>query len=260
MRHNFMFEDRYIFNFDEACETLLESTMSPHPTFPLKTGNDVLYCLLSLGYVTYDGVNHKFRYNYNDLSYVKTENSELVCEDLARILLNKIKLRYGTHMAINCPSSEYEDKIYETRNLFAKIFNLIDYTFLRYSYLLDKYNSEKSHLLDKLSRTRTGSRELSQEAEHSEESNKLSLYNDTPQTRDVVAGITGNQFVSDLTKGHDTNEGSNSSSGTDEYEETENWDNVPIMERLSEIEKKMSNLWQKWVKEFDDLFVEEVNY
>ena len=119
---------------------------------------------------------------------------------------------------------------------------------------------QKSHLTDKLSRVRSGSRELSQEAEHSEESNKLSLYNDTPQTDDVIATIESNQDVSDLTKGRDTNEGSNPSSETDEYEETETWDNATIMARLEEVEKKLSNLWKKWLNEFDGLFVEEVNY
>ncbi len=260
MIRNFMFEDRFIYSFDEACETFLLNTMSPHPTFPLKTGEDVLRGLLSIGYVGYNGLTHKFDTNYNELSFVSTENNELVCSDKARILLNKIKLRYGTHIALNCPSSSDDDKLSETRNLFKKIFNLIDYTYFKYSTLLEEYESQKSHLLDKLSRIRSGNRQLSQEAEHSEESNKLSLYNDTPQTTDVVATIEGNQYVSDLTKGRDTNEGTNSSSGTDEYEETETWDNVPIMARLEEIEKKLSNLWKKWLNEFDELFVEEVNY
>lgn len=260
MIRNFMFEDRFIYNFNEACEIFLINTVSPHPTFPLKTGEDVLKCLLLINYVGYDGLTHKFNANYNELSFVSTENSELVCSDKARILLNKLKLRYGTHIALNCPSSSDGDKLSGAKGLFERIFNIIDYTYFRYSTLLAEYESQKSHLLDKLSRVRSGSRELSQEAEHSEESNKLSLYNDTPQTTDVVATIESNQHVSDLTKGRDTNEGSNSSSGTDEYEETETWDNVPIMARLEEVEKKLSDLWKKWLNEFDGLFVEEVNY
>ena len=110
--------------------------------------------------------------------------------------------------------------------------------------------------MNKLERTRSGDRSISQEGETSDSS--VNLFNDTPQTTDVVATMEGNQYVSELNKG--SNSGTSSSSGTDEFEENESFDTMTIMAKLEEIERNFSMLWKKWLDEFDQLFIEEVNF
>ena len=139
---------------------------------------------------------------------------------------------------------------------FQKVLNKLDYTFQKYAYLLDAYEGQKSHLLDKLQRTRSGNRSMSQTGQNAE--NSVHIYNDSPQTTDVVATMEGNQFVSELNK--NSVAGSTASSGSDNFQEAETWDNATIMARLSEIEKQFSNVWKNWLNEFDELFIEEVNY
>ena len=70
--------------------------------------------------------------------------------------------------------------------------------------------------------------------------------------------MEGNQYVSELNKG--SNSGTSSSSGTDKFEENESFDTMTIMAKLEEIERNFSMLWKKWLDEFDQLFIEEVNF
>lgn len=254
--NNFMFEEKTAYTFDEVAEYLFDSlTMSPHPSFPLKN-DDVLYCLYPLGYVGYDGLNHKFINNNCDLSYITTENNELVCSATINTLLNKMLQRYEHHYAVICETTETSEMTAKVKAFFKKIFNVIDYTFVKYNLLLTSYESQKSHLLDKLQRTRSGNRSMSQSGQNAE--NSVHIYNDTPQTTDVVATMEGDQFASELNK--NSVAGSTASSGSDDFQEAETWDNATIMARLSEIEKQFSNVWMNWLNEFDELFIEEVNY
>lgn len=196
--------------------------------------------------------------NVYGLSFITLNGYNWEITELGLTCLNKLYLRYKDHFC--CDLEDENEKETKFKAFFFKLFNILDYSYNKYSKLLDLYNSQKEHLLDKLQRTRSGERSMSQEGENSNENNSLSLYNDTPQTTDVVATMEENQYVSELNKGHTTTEGSSSSSGSDEYEETESWDNTTIMARLDEIEKQYALVWRKWLNEFDGLFVEEVNY
>ena len=141
-----------------------------------------------------------------------------------------------------------------------KVINILDYTYVRYSTLLDLYENQKEHLLDKLQSSRSGSRSLAHNQASSNTQNSTSLYNDAPQTSDVIATISGNQYATDLTKGQVSDSGETHSTGSDTFSESESHDTLTIMGKLDEIEKQFSNVWKKWLNEFDELFIEEVNY
>lgn len=257
MSNRFMFSEKTLYTFSEACSVFLSYTMSPHPSFPFHERDDVLKCLLSIEYVVYDGLNHKFTKDYNGLSFIYAdEDTYLSCRENAVLLLNKLKLRYGEHFALVCDTDEQTEEVAKAKQLFTKIFNMLDYSFPKYDELLSLYASEKSHLLDQLGRTRSGSRSISQTGQNVE--NSKTIFNDTPQTSDVVATMEDNQHASELTKGQVA--GSSNSTGSDSFQEAELWDNATIMSRLSEIESKFTEIWKKWLDEFDQLFIEEVNY
>ena len=252
---NPIFEEKTLYTFDEVIEIFLVNTISPHPSFPLKSSEDVFKCLTLAGEMTYNGLNHTYSNDYS-ISFVQTIESELVCSQLAINLLNKLKLRYADHWAIMCNDDTNETKVANSKGLFRKIFNLMDYTFPKYSLLFELYENKRANMLDKLARTRSGSREISSEGETSD--NTINLFNDTPQTTDVIATIEGNQYVSELNKG--SNAGTSSSSGTDEFSEEEEFDTKTIMEKLDEIQRNYAQLWKSWLDEFDQLFIEEVNF
>lgn len=267
MMNNFMFNEKTIYSFNEVLDSILENTISPHPTFPLKNSEDALKCLGSAGFLVYNGLTHQFTDDYDKLSFISKDNGVLVCNENAITLLNKLKRRYGEHWAIMC-DGEPESIRGASNSLFTKVVNLLDYTFPKYSLLLNLYDSKKSNMLDKLGRTRSGSREVSSEGENSSEgetsNNTLNLFNDTPQTNDVVATITQNQYVSELNKssvsGTNSSSGSTSSSGTDEFSEEEEFDTKTIMEKLDEIQRNYEQIWKTWINDFDQLFIEEVNF
>ena len=254
----FNYKLQYLYTFGEVLDVLVSNTGGGNRTPINSTAiNEILGAMkmLPVGYTS----------NPYSLSFVVSVGENVFSvSDLAIVILNKLDLRYKDHY---CFASE--DEYTQTSDVnwqklcqkfMQKVFNILDYTFDRYNTLLGFYTEQKEHLLDGLSRSRSGSREISSEGEHSDTTDNISLFNDTPQTTDVVATIEGNQYVSELNKGQVSNEGSNSSSGSDEFEESELFDTKTIMAKLDEVEKQYSNVIKKWLNEFDELFIEEVNY
>ena len=300
--NNYMFEERTLYTYKEV----LKFIDNLNPDLQLNTDKIRIY-LDKIGMIIGSPPNNPTNWTDNySLSFF--ENNQV--KSNAVIIFQKIYARYKTHYAIMC--NKDDDVEEKSKNFLFKVFNTLDYTFVKYDTLLSLYESQKSHLLDKLGRTRTGERELatnvsgnqtasgtssgttsqtgaettSGSSASSSTKDTLDLHNDTPQTTDVVATMEGNQYVSDLRKIHEsgsesgqtsgtsnnTSQGSSSgqtsstetsqtaSTGTDEFTESEMWDTKTMMEKLDEIEKNFSNLIKKWLNEFDELFIEEVNY
>ena len=272
MNRNLFFQEKTLYTLKECQEALWGLT--PASSFPCKVSADISFPLYSCG--LWPEINA----NPYGLSFMKQSQSTYLAEDTALIFINKLVSRYQDHYAVICNDESEETLQAKSKELFTKVFNLLDYTFPKYSTLLGLYEAKKGNLLDKLGRTRAGTRQLSSTGSNSDQHygsgtdsstiNSVDLHNDTPQTTDVVATISGNQYVSDLKKGQTTssgtssdnytNTGSSSSNGTDQFEELENFDTMTIMAKLDEIEKQFSQLWRKWLDEFDQLFIEEVNF
>lgn len=309
--NNYMFEEHEFYTFLEVYKKL-QLSGNKVDYFTNILGCDIL-SRLGLIITTQSGGKVAVSNSLYDLSFIQeVENyySTNAFKGSSLPFLNKLLSRYKNHYAIDClKDDDIEEK---SKDFMIKLFNLLDYTFVKYDTLLSLYASEKSHLLDKLGRTRTGQRQLASNVSGNETTSgtssgttsqtgaettsgtssssstkdTLDLHNDTPQTTDVVATITENQYVSDLRKIHETgsesgqtggtsnntsqgtSSGQTSSTGTsqtastgsDEFTESEMWDTKTMMEKLDEIEKNFSNLIKKWLNEFDELFIEEVNY
>lgn len=250
-----MFEDKWNYTFLEVLQSILYEIHGNIPMSKTYISNMLQYVKLF--------PQSPITTNPFGLSFVELVEQAYAPTDLCVVFMNKLYSRYSDHYAIQTSedlSIRSADFVEFAKKFMIKVFNKLDYTYLKYSLLINNYESQKAHFLDKLERARSGSREVSQEGEHSDTTDNVNLYNDTPQTTDIVATIEGNQYVSELNKGQTKNEGDSSSSGSDEFEETETWDTMTIMARLDEIQKHFANLWEKWLNEFDELFVEEVNY
>lgn len=247
----FNYEVKYLYTFGEVLDVLVDATASgsrnPIDVYAIQE------ILLGMGML-----DANFSVNYYDLSFLSFDNNILVPTSLALTLIRKLDIRYKDHYCFSSPNDH--TNVDECRKFMQKVFNLLDYTYDRYSTILGFYTDEKAHLLDRLSRTRSGTRDISSEGEHSDTTDNISIFNDTPQTTDVIATIQQNQYASELNKGQVANQGSNSSSGSDEFEENELFDTKTIMAKLDEVEKQYSNVIKKWLDEFDELFIEEVNY
>lgn len=274
LKNSYMFQEQTAYSFEEVMNYLINETGQ----FAWGSPQGFIEILQNLGYLSSSSLSNTFALSF--ITIVSEPTSSYVIDANVVNLLGKIYKRYKDHYCFICKDEETLASHPESNKFMSKIINKVDYTFERYTTLLSGYASQKSHLLDKLGRTRAGTREMSNEIETSDErqnegensqtANALSLHNDTPQTTDVVATITGNQYVSDLRKDQDTTSGTSSdsstgsstssTSGSDEFSETETWDTMTVMAKLDEIEKHYSNIWLKWLNEFDELFIEEVNF
>ena len=125
--------------------------------------------------------------------------------------------------------SDYPDVQYKIRRFAAKLINLIQFTYPKYSVLLKAYDDERANLTAKLERITDGT--------------ATQRNNDTPQD--------GGDF-------DDDNHTSFISQG--KVDNTESWDSEPIIDRLDKISRLYHKVMEEWLDEFKDLFVEGGNY
>lgn len=123
----------------------------------------------------------------------------------------------------------YPDIQYKTRLFISKLFNLIRFTYPKYSAILKAYEDESANLTAKLERITDGT--------------ATQRNNDTPQDGGDFADDEHTSFISQ-----------------GKVDNTESWDSEPIIDRLDKISKLYHKVMEEWLDEFKDLFVEGGNY
>ena len=122
----------------------------------------------------------------------------------------------------------YPDILYKSRIFLGRLINIIEFTYPKYSAILKAYEDEKTHLLDKMEKTISGS--------------DTRRDNDTPQNGGTFDDDTHTSFISQ-----------------GEVSNTESWDDTPVIERLDKISKLYLQTMKSWCDEFNGLFIEEGN-
>ena len=144
------------------------------------------------------------------------------------------------------------------RNWADKFLSILQYTYPKYMTLLDIYDNNISKLMDKLKTTHAVARNTARHENYDTDVSGKNLYNDAPQTTDVIATIEGNQYVSDISKSeaHTDNVGDISEAVQDTG--TTETDSMTIMGKIKEIQDEYQMTLKKWTDEFTGLFIEEV--
>ena len=158
-------------------------------------------------------------------------------DDTSNDLLNLIVERYWDEYIFESEEeyifeddpANYPDFQYKVRRFIAKMFNIIQFTYPKYSAILKAYDDERANLTAKLEKVIAG--------------NATTRNNDTPQD--------GGDFSDD---GHT----SYISQGT--IDNTESWDSEPIIDRLDKLSKLYHNVMEEWLNEFKDMFIDGGNY
>lgn len=125
--------------------------------------------------------------------------------------------------------SGYPDIQFKTRLFISKLFNLIRFTYPKYSVLLKAYSDEAANLTAKLERITDGT--------------ATQRNNDTPQDG---GDFDDDEHTSFISQG--------------KVDNTESWDSEPIIDRLDKISRLYHKVMEEWLDEFKDLFVEGGNY
>lgn len=122
----------------------------------------------------------------------------------------------------------YPDILFKTRRFLGKVIDLIEYTYPKYAAILSSYDTEKTHLLDQMNKSISGS--------------DTRRDNDTPQDGGDYSDDNHTSFIS---QGQVSNE--------------ESWDDTPVIERLDKISRLYEQTKKKWLDEFRGLFTEGGN-
>ena len=152
-------------------------------------------------------------------------------------LLNLIVERYWDEYALESEEeyvtgaalSGYPDIQEKVRKFVAKLFNIIRFTYPKYSTLLKAYEDQSASLTAKLQKTFDG--------------DVTTRNNDTPQDGGDFDDDSHTSFLS-----HGV------------VDNTEEWDNESMIERLEKIKNLYAKVMEQWLDEFKDLFVEGGNY
>ena len=125
--------------------------------------------------------------------------------------------------------SGYPDILYQTRLFVSKLFNLIRFTYPKYSVLLKAYEDEANSLTAKLEKITDGT--------------ATTRNNDTPQDG---GDFDDDEHTSFISQG--------------KVDNTESWDNESMIERLDKVNRLFAKVKEDWLNEFKDLFIEGGNY
>lgn len=113
----------------------------------------------------------------------------------------------------------------KAKDWFRKLISLMDSTYDKYKILIDSYEAQKTHMMDKVKR----------------EVSNNTRFNDTPQNS---GEFDDDPYTTNITQ----------------FASMESSDfNTPAY-RLKEIQDNLSNIWLEWLNEFSGLFIEELNY
>lgn len=208
--HNYWWNFKNILNYFIAKDTILEeasiSNVSPRDLY------------LDLDEIDLDGI-------YADL--IETKNNVEVVKQPIVDVFNLLQKRFANHYCFSTlEQTELAGEKGATEFL-IKLFNVIEYTYKKYSKIIDLYNENYATLMRQLeTTTESGSR-----------------FNDTPQQAEVSLSYEDNVYTTNLTK-------SKSVTSADS--------NTPIV-KIEEIMRNYRNILLEWLNEFDSLFVEEHN-
>lgn len=150
----------------------------------------------------------------------------------------------------------FEDILYKARRFFGKLWNIIEFTYPKYSTILSAYDTQKDHLLDKLQRIIDTDTSNTGTSNHDIGGNGTRRDNDTPQDGGDFDDDAHTSFISsDDHTGHDNR--TDNLAGT--LDTTESWNDTPIIERISKIDEKYQLVMKRWLDEFAGLFIEGGN-
>ena len=175
--------------------------------------------------------------SWSDILYdfITGEYAELTEEDEGHTYLKQpvfdifmlLQKRYYGHYVFKTRAEDDTEAIEQAWKWLKKLFNTIEYTYKKYSKIIQLYNENYNTLMRQLeNQTESGSR-----------------FNDTPQQKEVSLSFENNEYTTSLTKMKSV---SKSDSDT------------PI-NKIDEIIRNYRNILLIWLDEFDGLFVKEGN-
>ena len=152
--------------------------------------------------------------------------------------------RYETPSITATPAEILALKTRAVDDFVNALTNVLNFTYEKYSKILDAFDVTKTQLLAGITRTVTGSSSGSNSGK--------SVFNDTPQNENTGGVYSGDNYATTVT----SNSGESSASAS----ETTKDDSELLIDKLEKIGNKYESIILRWSNEFNKLFMMEVNY
>lgn len=138
-----------------------------------------------------------------------------------------LQKRYFNHYIFETHREDSDEAIEKSWEWLKKLFNTIEYTYKKYSKIIELYTDNYNTLMKQLENTtESGSR-----------------FNDTPQQKEVNLSFESNEYTTSLTK----------------LKSVSRSDSDTPINKIEEIIRNYRNILLIWLDEFDGLFVKEGN-
>lgn len=167
-------------------------------------------------------------------------NTDLTLK-LIELFYNYILPKYGDTYVWLIEDNDNYDK--EFKSLLNSITAFVNSTSIKYSKLIDVYNSNKDKLMDKLQSV------TSQSSSSSSSNTNINLQNDVPGTENLNEYSFDESHTSMAYK--DTNSGSSSGSSSINY----STDTLYIMDKLQNVKDKLVDIYNVWSDEFHKILM-----
>ena len=221
-----------------------------------------------------------------DYKVFKWDTNHYVLGDYVKEILDLFSSRFADECILKTNSIEPSVLKIESNKIFDKILNVLCITYDKYKNLLDYYNRTKGDLLKAIEDTYVDYENTKEETEgttynnnsrqtqnsRSADTEGKSTMNDTPQT--VNSGYGSEDFASQIeyakSKDSEATEGVENSQlvGASKGESAHNrslyhtasHERDTLIERLKLIDDYYTNVYRKWITEFEPLIWEVANY
>lgn len=143
-------------------------------------------------------------------------------------------------------------------NWAKKFIGILQMTADKYLNILQIYSNNIDKLMNPLTTHHTSERVTDRNEDYDTDVSGKNIYNDTPQTTDIVATMEDNQYASELSKSTAHTDNSGEIDETVDTEDNTEVDPETTMARIKEIQDSFDNVLKRWSNEFSGLFLEEI--
>lgn len=199
--------------------------------------------------------------NINELYGMKYEGGGYVINSTPYSkLINLIRLRYGDHYCVSSENTIDFNILYSNKDLkeFCRKFTaILVATKDKYVNILNIYDNNISKLMNGLKNQTDSAHTIHKDEDYDTDVTGKNLYNDTPQTTDVVATMEGDQYVTELSKSTAHTDNTGDIDETGERHDIIVSDTKYAMEKIKDIQDSFEKVLYRWSEEFHGLFIEE---
>ena len=271
-------KNKYLLDFREALSALYSKARISHlydlnlfSTYPSKyhRSNQISRFFVDIlkQFYDYDSSNvDTNKQGFAQFSFFEwdSDSSKYVLTSYGKEIVDGVFRQYGDFYCTNSEDLTEEKVIPQAVLVLDDFMNVLNMTYSKYSNILAIYDAKTQDLLNKVESTEVANNanegKIVSRGSSSGSGSSVNKYKDTPQS--AVNVVNDDNYNSNVEVATDSNETSSQDSSTTTFEEhrgiTRSDDRDTLMARIDEIQQSYQKVLERWIKEFNPLFWEEL--